>query len=270
MRNRVLLLAAGCGLVLLAVIYRPNRPDTGPGAPPPPPGPAPPGPAPEEAVLDVPEAVAVERLRHRVESIRRGETTITNMKGVPALLRGLGRPTAGHDAIHELICWLEFDESRFDNATGQPPTRGRFGSADLLPDPTRDNPAVVALLEVGAAAAPQLVSEYLYFFENTSPQAWHNRWHAKVAVDRDLNPLPKQYPGWRLYLIWKILTHRPEVSRRAVEHALARVKESPEDDHLRRASRALIRDIVDHYEIVARYPPDELAKLFSPEVLPKE
>jgi hypothetical protein len=292
MRNRILLLAAGCGLALLAIYHWPNRPDGGPVATPPRPGPAPaspaPGgatrdvpeaqrpswetgwskPAPEEAVLDVPEAVVLERLRQRGESIQREETLTT--KGVPALLRGLGRPTAGHDAIHELICWLEFDETWFDPATGKLDTRVRYGSANLLPRPMEDNPAVVALLRVGEPAAPQLVNEYLHFFENTSREAWHNRWHARVAVDKNLDPLPKQSPDHRLYLIWAILTHRPEVSRRAVEHALARVKDSPEDDHLRRASQDLIRGIVDHYEVTAGYSPDKLAKLFPPDALRKE
>jgi hypothetical protein len=251
---------AGCGLALLAIYYLPNRPDTGTGAPLRPPDPALPSPAPEKAVLDWPEVVAVEWLRqHGFLRALRGES----MKEVPGLLRGLGRPTAGHDAIHELICWLEFDETRYDRATGELDTRPRFGSASLLPQPMEDNPAVVALVRVGEAAAPQLVNEYLYFFENTSPQAWHHRW-AVFAADQNFNRLPKQDPGWRLYLIWTVLTHRPEVSKRAVEHALARVEDSPEDDHLRRASEALIRDIVDHY------PPPEQARLFPPEVLPKE
>jgi hypothetical protein len=286
MRTRLLLLAAGFGLVLLTVTHWLSRPAGGPDTPPPSPAPeqavrdVPESqrpssgtgwwsrPAPEETVLDLPEAVAVERLRQRAESIRRGETV--TMKGIPDLLRGLGRPTAGHDAVYELIRWLEFDETWYDKATGELDTRPRFGSASLLPQPMEDNPAVVALLEVGAAAAPQLVNEYLYFFENTSPQAWRNWWASRFAVDANWQTLPKQYPDHRLYLIWKVLTHRPEVSRRAVEHALARVKDSPDDDHLRRASRALIRDIVDHYELVARYTPDELAKLFPPEALPKE
>jgi hypothetical protein len=252
-RQRLLLLAAGCGLALLAIARLPSGHEPGPGAPPPSPGPAPPSPAPEEDLLDLPEAVVIDRLRQRGDS----------MKGVPALLRGLGRPTAGHDAIYELICWLEFDEAWFDPATGELDTRTRERYEDLLMKPTR-HPAVVALMGVGEAAAPQLVNEYLYFFENTSREAWRSRWNASGAVDANWQPLPKQSPDRRLYLIWKILTHRPEVSRRAVEHALARVKDSPEDDHLRRASRALIRDIVAHY------PPPEQAKLFPPEVLPKK
>jgi hypothetical protein len=256
MRKRVLLLAAGLSLALLAIAHLPNRPETGPGAPPPPPGPAQPSPAPEEAARDLPEAVALERLHDPDVS----------MKEVPGLLRGLGRPTAGHDAIHELICWLEFDETLFDKATGELDTRPRavWSTDSLLSGLMRDNPAVVALLEVGEAAAPQLVNEYLYFFENTSREAWHHRWAAWLAVDADLKTRPKQDPGLRLYLIWKILTHRPEVARRAVEHALARAKDAPEDEYLQRASRALIRDIVAHY------PPPEQARLFPPEVLPKE
>jgi hypothetical protein len=216
----------------------------------------------------VPEAVVLERLRQCVETIRRGETLTT--KGVPALLRGLGRPTASPEAIHELILWLEFDESWYDPATGKFDTRPRVGSANLMPRPMEDNPAVVALLQIGEPAVPQLVNEYLHFFENTSREAWHNRYKVGVAVDRNLDILPNQDPGWRLGLIWMVLTHRPEVSRRAVEHALARVKDSPEDDHLRRASQDLIRGIVAHYEVTAGYSPDKLAKLFPPDALRKE
>jgi hypothetical protein len=169
------------------------------------------------------------------------------------LLRLLGRPTAGPEAIWELVLQIEFDEVLMRDCRAM---RVRAGSENMLPNVEEDYPAVVALLRIGPPAAPRLVGEYVYFFENTQVEAWKDRWATTLVCDRNGNLLETQNPGGRLSIIRRILTHRPEVAQKAVEFASERMREYPERDHLQRAGKTLIHDILAHY------PDRDRAKLF--------
>jgi hypothetical protein len=142
-----------------------------------------------------------------------------------------------------LVRWIEYDETQMRYFRAKRP---RYGSESLMPNVKEDYPAVVALKKVGAAAAPRLVDEYVYFFENTRPEAWAGRCGLHAA-DQHFQPLPERSPNYRLFLIWTILTERPEVAQKAVEIASGWMPRYPEGDRRVRACESLIRDIVSHY-----------------------
>lgn len=262
MRRRVLLIpAAGVGLAMLVTDTDPWLDRSCLGTAPVPTAPArrpapdpelhnplseevlarlcPPG-APDEQV----EATVLARLRQ--PDVSEDEFAI--------LLRLLGRSTASPEAIGELVRQMEYDEvmMRYFRADKE-----RWGVLDSeRPKPKRDNPAVVALLRVGVVAAPRLVDEYVYFFENTDPEAWDRVGACIRPCDQNGNVDLARSADHRCSLILVILADRPEVAQRAVEYASQWMRGRPDNDYIRRACKTLIRDILAHY------PESDRPKLF--------
>jgi hypothetical protein len=166
-------------------------------------------------------------------------------------IQQLGRCGESPAAVAELIRWLEYIPLRFR-------LHLRPNSATRFPD----HPAQKALIHMGPVAAPQLVDEYVYFFENTNVRAWDDRWGI-LSEDRNGKFNEIQDPSYRLGSIVVILSsdqdftsRNREMARKAVEHALQRMEAEPQDDRVQRACRELID------RIVSQFPEDEWAKLF--------
>jgi hypothetical protein len=153
-------------------------------------------------------------------------------------------------AIAELIRWLEFSPDWFRPLT-----------VNSEPIPFH-YPAQVALTNVGPVAAPQLVDEYLYFFENKHLAAWKGRF-AALAGDRRNGGKPDevQNPCFRLSALVCILTCDRAMAQKAVESARLRMRSAPWDNRIQRAGHELIG------RIVSQFPEAERAKLFPPAVL---
>jgi hypothetical protein len=152
-------------------------------------------------------------------------------------------------AIATLIMYLEFC----------PHTPGwESGSLDRrLGRTVRRSPAVAALFRIGAPAAPALVDEYVFFYENTSLEARKGR-VTEIYLDHDWKPLAVQNPWSRLLVLRQVLRQKPDVAKAGIAHALKRMAEEPRDDRVRRACRELIE------ELVREFPPEERENLAPP------
>jgi hypothetical protein len=168
-------------------------------------------------------------------------------------IAGLVRFDDSPVVLSQLVAWLEF----------RPGTKGviQIGANGDKPHALDEYPAAVALTKLGPAAAPQLVGDYVHFFENIDCR--ENRYREYAWLDCEKRegrqtswPVEVQSPAHRLSLIVMVLSRRPELAQRAVEDALRRLEAGPKDVRVRRACRALIRDLV------AAYPPEQRARLF--------
>jgi len=162
-----------------------------------------------------------------------------------ALLESLGRFGRSHDAVKALICWLEYQY------WGRNHQFWHNASENLLPP----QPAAKALKRIGVFAVPQLVEEYVLFFENTSLAARNGR-YSLLDVDANSNVLPVQSPRHRLSSIRLVLYHTPEMFACTVECAWNLMQANPDDDRIQRACRRLCK-------ILEQYQREERKALFQ-------
>jgi hypothetical protein len=162
-------------------------------------------------------------------------------------LQRLCRCAESPAAVAELVRYLEFSPDWL--------IPGMKGGTWIPPH----CPAKDALVELGPMAAPPLVDDYIFFYENYDLRSWKGRAAALGALR--LNPEtwvpdPEQSPAFRLWRIENILAERQATAREAVNIAFQRMAAEPQDDCVQRACRELID------QVVSRYPEDEWAKLF--------
>lgn len=168
-------------------------------------------------------------------------------------LLAMGQLSDSRQVVSALIEYMEYYPC---------PAGLRLGSGESFPHPTRDYPAVVSLIRIGPFAAPRLVDEYVFFFENTSLAARNGR-YCRLSGDITGKPHEVQSPAPRLSHIVVILTQTRPTAREAIDYALERMTREPKNDHVQRACRELIG------RIVRQFPESEWAKLFPPEALKK-
>ena len=150
-------------------------------------------------------------------------------------LAGLGRFRDSTVVASHLIQWLEY----------RPAGKGyvQLGEDGARPHALAAYPAAVAPAAVGPAAAPLLVGDYLFYFENTGERVNRERQYTRLASDEKRRVLEVQSPAHRLELIVAVLSQNPETARRAVESARQRMAAAPRDDRVRRACETLIRTL---------------------------
>lgn len=156
-------------------------------------------------------------------------------------LRQLGQSSAG---IAELIRWLEFSPDYY---------RASRLSIETV---CVDHPAQVALMGVGPPAAPQLVDEYIYFFENTRRNAWDGRYAALSCDAENRRPYDVQNPCYRLTCIAYILSSERRMAQKAVEYTRQRMAGEPGNVRVQRACQELID------RIKVQFPERERDQLF--------
>ncbi|MBX9627599.1 MAG: hypothetical protein K2X82_27610 [Gemmataceae bacterium] len=171
---------------------------------------------------------------------------LTNAEQVQAIER-LGRYKNSALVVDELIRWLECE----------PIVPGdRFFSLRPLPE----LPAVEALKQVGPFAAPQLVTEYLYFFENDALSAREGR-YSRLCADHTGEPYPTQDPSCRLWALSDAMRSSPEMASAVVKEALKRSQAAPRDVRVQRACRELIE------RVTSSFPAADRVRLF-PDLIP--
>ena len=159
------------------------------------------------------------------------------------LLESLGRFDRSNTAVAELIRWIEFEY---------------WGGKQVIWNtevPLIPQPAAESLKRIGAFAVPQLVDEYVFFFENTSLEARADR-YCQMQVDRHFNILPVQSPRYRLASIGLVLLHSPDMDACSVECAWNHMATKPDDDRVHRACRDLCKGL-------AQYHWEERTKFFE-------
>ena len=151
------------------------------------------------------------------------------------LLAGLGRFRDSTVVASHLIQWLEY----------RPAGKGyvQLGEDGDRPHALTAYPAAVALAAVGPNAAPLLVGDYLFYFENTGERVNRERQYTTLASGRPGWVAEVQSPAHRLELIVAVLGQDRETARRAVESARQRMAAAPRDDRVRRVCETLIRTL---------------------------
>lgn len=165
--------------------------------------------------------------------------------GRDELLRGFGHAAGERTspaAFREVIRWLDYD-SRMAHEFHEKGLHPEL-SDGRLSDMRTDYPAITALATVGPPAASALVDEYLACFEETNPDGTGGASGRK---------------GRQLRLVVITLSHNRELAQKAVEVALRRMAEEPNNDHVQQACTDLIKGVIGMFD---RHPP-----LFPPAAL---
>lgn len=184
-------------------------------------------------------------------------------------IAGLTRFGTSPVVVSQLIQWLEFRPPP-KGAAQRRDIRVQIGADGDRPHALSAYPAAVALAEIGPSAAPRLVDEYVYYFENTNYDANRRRQYARLDCHKTRDgkdtgsPLEVQSPAHLLSLVVMVLSQKPETAQSAVQLALRRMEATPSKDRAHRACKELIG------RIVAQFPAAERGKLFPPDDLPKK
>jgi hypothetical protein len=148
-------------------------------------------------------------------------------------------------AIDILIRWLEFEDHRLRLKQHGINVNNEYIGPDY--------PAEKALMEMGTAAVPQLVDEYIHC-ATTGPEGRRRRIgriqtdeRHNPILDKNGEPLPLASPSFRLNSIVLVLIHSPEVARAAVEYADKLWADNPHKPRVRAVCRELIEDIVSQF-----------------------
>ena len=148
------------------------------------------------------------------------------------LIESLGRFKTSHSAVAELIYWLQFTnrQSTFDA------NKVHANNESVAPV----YPAEKSLNRIGPFAVPQLVEEYILFYENTSIEAGQRR-YASLLYDAQGNVRKVQDYSHRCLSIEVVLISSPEMLSCSLECAWNLMAARPDDDRVHRGCRELCR-----------------------------
>lgn len=162
------------------------------------------------------------------------------------LLEALGQynNSPSPQTIDYLIRWLEYEH------WNQEFKRSFVNSTEYV---MPDFPAQKALIQIGTAAVPQLVDEYIHC-ATTGPEGRRGR-HGPIQLDENYKPrldetgqyIPIENPASRLSSIAVILCHSPEVARKTVEYADSVWVASSNKPRIQAVCRELIEGTVSQY-----------------------
>lgn len=180
-------------------------------------------------------------------SLRLNSATISDEEIADCLI-SLGKYPRSPQAIARLIYYLEFELA--------PKPWG----PQLTETPIRYLPAVDTLRRIGRSAVPNLVREYLFFFDNYDLGAKLTRW-STFSIGPDGKREQRQSPLYRLNLLLCILVNDKDTSRFAVEVTLSQMTTPSDQPKRRLACISLIR------EIIAQYSESDRGVMFPPQAL---